>query len=207
MSNYVRKALRGCNFSSDCRYTPRWHTTSHKMGEERGITQTFPVQTKMLPTPAPGRPSYKHPPQTIPPRAWEGERGQSRGRGARGSDCTSDGGPIPHCLPFPGSRGQGGEGEGCQGGGRGGGPGGRVFRFMGSVETATPINAFFQSLRLPVSTSVSIWVSGAQTPGHWWCLPSFTSALPFLFGRFGIDLFTEVAPDWLKLLGIARFPL
>lgn len=83
------------------------------------------------------------------------------------------------------------------------GPGDRE----GSVETATPINAFFQSLRLPVSTSVSIWVSGAQTPGHWWCLPSFTSALPFLFGRFGIDLFTEVAPDWLKLLGIARFPL
>lgn len=43
-----------------------------------------------------------------------------------------------------------------------GGPGGRVFQSMGSVETTTPINAFFQSLCLQVSMSLRIWVHGGQ---------------------------------------------
>lgn len=146
------------------------------------------------------------------PKLYHPELGRARegraGAGGQGAVTVPQMGAPSHIVfhsQGPGDR--EGRGRGAREGGGGGGPGGRVFRFMGSVETVTPINAFFQSLRLPVSTSVSIWVSGAQTPGHWWCLPSFTSAFPFLFGRFGIDLFTEVAPDWLKLLGIARFPL
>jgi hypothetical protein len=83
-----------------------------------------------------------------------------RGRGARGSDCTSDRGvgPISHCLPFPGSRmGLGGGGVPGRGAGD---PGSRVFRFMGSVETTTPINAFFQSLCLQMCLSFRFQVSG-----------------------------------------------
>lgn len=57
--------------------------------------------------------------------------------------------------------GWGGEGEGYLGRWEGG-PGGRVFQFMGSVETTTPINAFFQSPRLWKSVLLRIWASGWQ---------------------------------------------
>lgn len=74
-----------------------------------------------------------------------------------------------------------------QGRGRGG-PGGRVFRFMGSVETTTPINAFFQSLCLQLSVSLRIWVSGGQSLGHLVLPPQHHSyPLRFLLGRFDID--------------------
>lgn len=99
MSNYVRKALRGCNFSLDCRHTPRWHTTSHNVGEERGITQTSPAQTEMLPTPAPGRPSYKHPPQTIPPsRSLGGRERAEQGQGGQGAVTVPQMGAPSHIV-------------------------------------------------------------------------------------------------------------
>ena len=99
MSNYVRKALRGCNFSLDCRHTPRWHTTSHNVGEERGITQTSPAQTEMLPTPAPGRPSYKHPPQTIPPsRSLGGQERAEQGQGGQGAVTVPQMGAPSHIV-------------------------------------------------------------------------------------------------------------
>lgn len=134
------------------------------------------------PAPTPRRPSANTHPEPHHPvfgGGWGSRTDQ--GQGGKGSDCTSDRGvgPIPHCLPFPGSEGMGMGGGGKPGRGRAG-PGGRVFRFMGSVETTTPINAFFQSLRLQVSMSLKdlgagrskVMAIGGSPQHHFRCLLS-----------------------------------
>lgn len=139
-----------------------WHTTSHKVGKREASTDIpSPDQDVKSPALTPGRPSRNTRPKPHYPELGEEElRAGAGGQGA--VTVPQTGAWAPSHIVFhpqgPGVR----EGRGRDAREGAGGPGGRVFRFMGSVETTTPINAFFQSLCLQVSGSLRIWGSGGQ---------------------------------------------
>ena len=149
--------LRGCNPSSEVgRHDLGTHHT--KWGRERRHTGIpSPAQDVKSPTLIPGGPAINTRPKPHYPELGGGGGEFRAGAGGQGAVTVPQTGAwAPSHIVFH-SQGPGdGEGRGRDAREGAGGPGGRVFRFMGSVETTTPINAFFQSLCLQVSVSLRI---------------------------------------------------